>query len=205
MARGRPVTLSDEDLLDTAEKVFLERGLEASTTEIAQRARISESVIFHRFKTKEALFKAVFERLVVIPPSAARLPSLAGKGEIANNLFDAGLGIAEMLHKVMPLMMMAVSSPKMNVLRKHVDISNPYKRAVNDLFTRYCEAEVRAGRLRNVNGRVFAHALLGAIMKYVMAEQVEGDRDPLATPEFLRQLIDMLLRGAQPSSTETEG
>lgn len=201
MTRGRPITLSDEDLLDAAEKVFLERGLEASTTEIAERVRISESVIFHRFKTKRALFKAVFERVVVIPPAAARLPSLVGKNEIANNLFDAGLGVAEMLEKTMPLLMMALSSPKMNVLRKHAVISTPFKQAVNDLFTSYCEGEVRAGRMRQINGQVFAHTFLGAIMKYVVTEKLEGGRDPMTTPEFLRQVIDMLLRGTQPEGT----
>ncbi len=54
--RGRPITLTDDDLLDAARAVFLARGVDATTTEIARRARISESVIFHRYKTKEALF-----------------------------------------------------------------------------------------------------------------------------------------------------
>ena len=66
--RGRPITLTDDELLEAARAVFLARGLDATTAEIAKRARISESVIFHRYKTKEALFSAVVERQLVMPP-----------------------------------------------------------------------------------------------------------------------------------------
>src|SRR5262245_57236636 len=102
--RGRPITLTDDQLLDVARDVYLARGIEATTSEIAKRARISESVIFHRYKTKEALFTAVFERQIFMPPAFARLPALVGRGEIADNLFDAGMGMAEMTQSVLPFL-----------------------------------------------------------------------------------------------------
>ena len=194
--RGRPITLTDDDLLDAARAVFLARGVDATTTEIARRARISESVIFHRYKTKEALFSAVFERQIVMPPALARLPSVVGKGEIADHLFDAGMGVAEMMEGVLPFMMMSLSSTKMNVLHKHARAPHPLKRHMIGLLSSYCEREARAGRLRAVRGEVFARTFLGGIMQYVMSEHVERSADPLGVPGFLRGLIDVLLRGA---------
>src|SRR5690349_10683369 len=56
--RGRPPVISDGKILDTARDVFLEHGIRATTAEVAVRARFSEGTIFHRFKSKDALFRA---------------------------------------------------------------------------------------------------------------------------------------------------
>jgi AcrR family transcriptional regulator len=197
--RGRPVTLTDDDLLEAAREVYLARGLEATTGEIARRARISESVIFHRYKTKEALFTAVFERQIVIPPAFARLPKLVGKGEIADNLFDAGMGIVEAMQNVLPFLMMCLSShSKMSVLQKHARVPHPLKRQMIELLSGYCESEARAGRLRRNTGQIFARTYLGGIIQYLMSEHFDSSADPAGIPQFLRGMIDVLLRGAQP-------
>jgi AcrR family transcriptional regulator len=193
--RGRPLTLTDDELLDAARAVFLARGLDATTTEIAKRARISESVIFHRYKTKEALFSAVFDRQIVMPPAIARLPSLVGQGEIADNLFDAGLGLVEMMEQVLPFMMMAFSSTKMNILGKMAR-PHPMKRQMLGVLSGYFEEEARAGRLRPIKGDILASTFNGGIMQYVMAEHVERSIDPMGISVFLRGLIDVLLQGA---------
>jgi AcrR family transcriptional regulator len=65
MGMGRNKSISDDDLLAAARRVFVEHGYAASTREIARRAGVSEGLIFQRFKTKEDLFFAA-----MIPPSA---------------------------------------------------------------------------------------------------------------------------------------
>ena len=196
--RGRPVTLSDDDLLDAARDVFLARGLDATTSEIAKRARISESVIFYRYKTKEALFSAVFERQIVVPPAFAALPSRVGKGKVADNLFDAGMGIVEVMQTVLPLMMMALVGPaKMNVLGKHARKPHPMKRQMINLLSSYLESEAALGRLRAVKGEILARLFLGGILHFVMPDGAERNSDGLDAPTFLRDMIDILLRGAQ--------
>lgn len=194
--RGRPLTLSEDDLLDAAREVFLARGVDATTTEIARRARISESVIFHRYKTKEALFSAVFERQIELPPAFSRLPTRVGEGEIADNLFDAGMGIIEMMHRVLPFMMMSVCSSKMNVVGKLARKPHPLKRKMVGLLSRYFESETRAGRLRAVKGDILARTFTGGIMQHVMSEYVERSADAPGLPIFLRGMIDVLMHGA---------
>lgn len=53
---SRPATIRDEDLLDAAREVFLERGILATTADVAARAGVSEGTLFKRFGSKTALF-----------------------------------------------------------------------------------------------------------------------------------------------------
>jgi AcrR family transcriptional regulator len=61
-------------LLDAAAEVFAERGLEASTAEIARRAGVGQGTVFRRFPTKDDLVAAiVVDRLGEIADAAAAL------------------------------------------------------------------------------------------------------------------------------------
>ena len=75
--------------------MFLRRGLDATTAEIAERAGVSESLIFYRYKTKEALFVAVIDKMIVLSPSLTTLPERVGLGDITDHLYEVGVGIVE--------------------------------------------------------------------------------------------------------------
>ena len=94
LTRGRPQTISDDELLDAARAIFLEHAVGATTAAIAKKARVSESVIFHRYKTKEALFLAVLNREARVPPILENLDQLC-KGVVDDVLFDIGMGVIE--------------------------------------------------------------------------------------------------------------
>jgi AcrR family transcriptional regulator len=49
-----------ERVLDAARQVFAEQGLDASTNEIARRARVGVATLFRRFPTRDDLIAAVF-------------------------------------------------------------------------------------------------------------------------------------------------
>ncbi len=53
---ARPATIRDEDLLEAARAVFLERGILATTADVAARAGVSEGTLFKRFGSKTGLF-----------------------------------------------------------------------------------------------------------------------------------------------------
>src|SRR5687768_2852160 len=87
--RGRPPVISKERLLEVAREVFLELGIRATTLEVAARAGVAEGTIFHRFKSKDELFRAAMQ----FDPDQAlafveRLPGLAGKGELRATLLE---------------------------------------------------------------------------------------------------------------------
>jgi AcrR family transcriptional regulator len=68
----RPKTISDEELLAVARKVFREHGRTASTRAIARQAGISEGVLYQRFGSKEGLFFAA------MAPRAPDIEALLG-------------------------------------------------------------------------------------------------------------------------------
>jgi AcrR family transcriptional regulator len=53
-----------EAILDAARRLFGERGFAVTTMDdIAQVAHVAKGAVYHHFKTKEALFEAVFDRV----------------------------------------------------------------------------------------------------------------------------------------------
>lgn len=48
----RPVSIQDDVILRAAREIFLEKGWDATTSEIAAKAGVSNGIIFKRFKTK---------------------------------------------------------------------------------------------------------------------------------------------------------
>jgi AcrR family transcriptional regulator len=55
---GRPKTITDDEVLRIARKVFRERGHTATTREVAQAVGISEPILYRRFGSKDTLFFA---------------------------------------------------------------------------------------------------------------------------------------------------
>jgi AcrR family transcriptional regulator len=53
---GRPKTISDDEVLRIARKIFRKQGHTATTREIALEAGISEAILYQRFGSKEELF-----------------------------------------------------------------------------------------------------------------------------------------------------
>ena len=69
--------------------MFLELGIRATTLEVARRAGVAEGTIFHRFKSKEELFRAAMqfdpdEALAIVE----RLPSRAGRADLRATLLE---------------------------------------------------------------------------------------------------------------------
>jgi len=203
--RGRPITLSEEDLLDAALEVFLESGLDATTADVAKRAKFSEGAIFHRYKTKEALLLAVLERQLLSIPDFEDLASLVGKGDIADHLFRLAMALVEKTRTLFPLLMLAFSSPlKMSELMPR---GHTARVRLIRILARYFEAEARLGRLERLDSEILARAFFGCVHEYVSAELFEaaGGQLPLPEASYLRGMIHILLEGVTRKSPAKAG
>src|SRR5205814_2139772 len=110
-AMARPATITDEQILEAARVVFVRDGVNATTKEIAREAGIAEGSIFRRFPTKDALFEAA-----VLAPTvsawARELDSLAGRGDLQENLLHIARGMTRFVHEKMPLIRVAWANAK---------------------------------------------------------------------------------------------
>lgn len=198
---ARPSTIKDETILDAAREVFLSRGAQATTAEVAERAGVSEGTLFNRFKTKDELFRAAMLSHGVRIPWVATLDDRVGKGKVRDHMIDLGLQIVEFFRVLMPFMMMSWSNKGSQDLPAVMLEKDPPPAVAMRKVTAYFEAEVQAGRIRKTNPEILARAFVGGLQSYVFFEMLLKGRDPspLSAEEFVRGHVNLLWSGIAPA------
>jgi AcrR family transcriptional regulator len=201
-ARGRPPSIDTEALLEVAREVFLERGIRATTLEVARRAGISEGAVFHRFKSKEALFQAAMrfdaeEAPRVLTDICRALDGL----EIREALTLLATKMLDMARVALPLMMMTWSNPDF-ISPAQCDKNLSVYTKMLKAFAAYFEARMEAGELRRVDAEILTRTFIGAVHHYGMTRIFAQEAGEYVIPEgmFVRGLVDLLLQGALPPS-----
>jgi AcrR family transcriptional regulator len=197
--RGRPQSIDSAALLAVAREVFLERGIRATTLEVAERAGVSEGVLFHRFKSKEALFSEAmnFDREEAPKILLSALRELEGV-EPAEGLVKFCTTLLEIGRVAMPIMMMSWSNPQLSGAtpfdKKRAQFSEFVK-----AFGAYFERKMDEGKLRRMDAEVLARAFLGSVHHYCMTGiLIQAGEAVIPEGMFVRNLVDLLLYGAVP-------
>lgn len=202
---ARPITIQNETILEAAREVFLARGIQATTAEIAERAGVSEGSLFNRFKTKHELFRAAFELSGYEPLWVRSLPSKVGKGKLEDTLFELAMEMMDFFSKLMPLMMLAHATPGEHGFRdrKFTQHDSPPARAIKALAS-YFSAEMRLNRMRKHDPEIVARTLVGGIWQHVAYAQMvlPPDELPMAPETFVRGMVHLLFVGAEPRHAE---
>lgn len=196
--------ISTERLLDVAREVFLELGIRATTSEVAARAGIAEGTIFHRFKSKEELFRAAMN----FDPDAAlaiveELPGRAGLGDLRQTLVDFATGFIERGRVAMPVMMMSWSNPESLCAERASDRSSRYQRVLAAVGG-FLATEMNGGRLRKAEPEVMARMLIGSLHHFCMIELFAGEpRSRFTHREFAEHVVDVLLASSDEGRGNT--
>jgi AcrR family transcriptional regulator len=199
---ARPPTIRDEEILEAARAVFLARGVQATTAEVAERAGISEGSIFNRFKSKEELFFAAMRPHGDGPPEwVTSLERRVGKGDPKEQLYELGLEIIAFFRETIPLTMMTWSNkPAEGGLPKHLASPNPPPLRGLKAVVRFFEAEVRAGRMHRHDPEVLARSYMGSLHTFAFFDVLyrAHDEESLAAEEYVRGLVQLIWSGAAP-------
>jgi AcrR family transcriptional regulator len=198
----RPQAFTDDQLLAAAREVFLERGVLATSAEVAARAGVAEGTLFYRFKTKAALFQAALRADMEEPHWLQGLEQRVGHPDLPTTLYELGLDILAHFRKAVPLLMMQWSNPPPS--RASAPSPPPEQvpaRAVRQLAA-FFEAEMHAGRLRERDAEVTARVFLGGFLHFAFHEALAPDaRAPhLPSEPYVRQVVDLLLEGLTPTA-----
>jgi AcrR family transcriptional regulator len=201
--RGRPPTIESEHLLAVAREVFLERGIRATTLEVAERAGVSGGVLFHRFKSKEGLFGAAmeFDRKEAPRRLLQAIEAIEGL-EVREAILQLATTLLEIGRVALPILMMSWSNPQPCTGPIFDKKRSKFRDALKALGA-YFEQQMERGKLRRMDGEVLARTLLGAVHHFAMTRILLEEDDGAVMPEgmFVRGLADLLLHGA--ASTET--
>jgi AcrR family transcriptional regulator len=202
---ARPTTIRDEDILVAAREVFLERGIRATTADVAERAGVSEGSLFRRFRTKVDLFQRCLAADLENPVWIEMLTPqrAADAGDARELLVVVCARAADHFRRVLPLLMMKWSNPELEGRFPPIMTGNdpPALRHLRT-FAGFLDAMMRAGRIRQSDAEVLARQLVGGVQSYVLLELWHEARNELPLPleMYLRGMIENLWVGIDPNA-----
>jgi AcrR family transcriptional regulator len=195
---ARPITITDEQILEAARAVFLKDGFNASTVEIAQRAGVAEGTLFRRFATKERLFQAAL-RAPVVPSWVRELDNISGHGDMRDNLTRIVREIIRFAQERIPFVLLRWShKPASSDAVFPEEGESPVARDSRRL-AQFLQEEVDRGRLRPCQVEMVARLLVGTCLNLVMDSVV--NKQPVTSEEidrFTADLVETLWQGVAP-------
>ena len=202
----RPVSIQDDVILRAAKQIFLEKGWDATTSEIAAKAGVSHGIIFKRFKTKQALFQSAMQDQSnwgqAIP---ALLNSSLGRKDVETTLVELGSLFVEKFLVMIPALMMAWSNKQETEDRAESAVAANTERATKALqavktIAAYLEAEYGLGRIRETDFEVVAQAFVGALWHHSFLQVMLGDSKSGAAKErrYVKRLVKAIWSGIEP-------
>jgi len=183
-------------IIDAALELFAEKGFSGTRTrEIARRADISETLIFQHFKSKEALYRAAFEHLVMHHPPVTTISRAAVAKDDAGILREVAMHLIEHArgdHRVMRMSLYGALEGLQ--VRDQSREKNP---PLSETLAGYIEQRIRDGAFRKVNPRLAARLFIDSIMMYMLDQKVNftGPALPYTYEDAVETLASIFLGG----------
>jgi AcrR family transcriptional regulator len=199
---GRRKRVADDTLLAVAREAFVEKGLAASTRDIARRAGISEAVIYQRHPTKAHLFFAA-----MIPPALnveGLFAAPADDGSVVEQLERIALGMMRYFREVAPILVQLVTHPEFQPERfaqRHPD--SPFGRMQLGLL-QYLESQRARGRIVAENVGATALTLFAALHSLAFLERL-GVHGGTVNDAVIHAMVRALWTGLAPRSASAPG
>ncbi len=193
----RPTHIDTGQLLEVARKVFLEKGYNVSTAEIAHEAGISEGSIFRRFPTKAELFRAAMGFPTF--DLQAVMEGLDQDADVRKRLETLLNALLEFQRQVIPRVIMIWSNPGLvpTQAMHPLDKAPPWRHLT--ALTKFLAQEAAAGRLRIDDPDVAARTIMGATHSYAFMEYMEHKAGmSTGQDDFIRRLVQLLWEGMAP-------
>jgi AcrR family transcriptional regulator len=207
----RPISIQDDVILRAAREVFLEKGWDATTSEIAAKAGVSHGIIFKRFKTKQALFQSAMQEQSDWGQVPRLLSSSLGRKDVQTTLVELGTLFVEKFLVLIPTLMMAWSNKQETESQTASANAANKERAAKALqsvktIAAYLQAENRLGRIRHTDFEVVAQAFVGALWHHSFLQVMlsDGKSGPTRERRYVRRLVKTIWSGIGTSATERE-
>jgi AcrR family transcriptional regulator len=194
---GRRKLISDDELLAVARKVFVKKGITASTREIARRAGVSEAILYQRHPSKTHLFFAA-----MVPPALNVEDLLAAPAndlDVRAHLEEIALGMMDYFREFVPILLPLMTHPSFDFKKfAHRHPDSPFHRMHRGLIN-YLEAQRERGNIADENVAATALTLFAALHCLAILERlgVHGGRFDETT---IRAMVRSLWTGLAPKS-----
>lgn len=178
---ARPITISDQQILDAARALVTERGMLATSHEIALRANVSEGTLFKRFRTKTQLLQTA---LGVEPAQLSAPFEELGRGghSTVASLREAGRAFVELRLRAESL---AGRSGRVALALDDAAM----KHRIVERVRAYIASQAR-DRVEPLGARAFAVAFVSALFGLELSGDYERDLEQIMTL-ILRDLAEV--------------
>lgn len=194
---GRRKTISDDDVLAIARRIFRERGHTVSTREIAAGAGVSETVLYQRFGSKNALFFAA------MVPTAPDLRDLFGPpapaGDARAYVRAAVERMAAYFADIVPLGIQVMTHPAFRTALVEDPPASASGRLADELAIRLRSLARRSQIAPATAVHDAARALASLAHDWALAQAMSG-KDVQANRRQLVALVDVVWRGLAPGA-----
>lgn len=189
----RPRQFTDDELLQTARRCFIEHGPAVSTSVIAGELGVSPAALFRRCKTKQALMLQA-----LAPPCRpawiARVEAGPDRRPVPEQLREVVEGIDSFFAQMLPaiaVLRAAGVEPEQMLRERELPPPVLAHRTLTGWFQRLHEQ----GRVHVPQPQSTAMAFLGAIHARHMLHHMLGEHGPRTEPDFLNNLVDVFWSG----------
>ncbi len=167
-------------ILDSALKVFVEKGYNGATTqEIAKRANISEVTLFRHFDSKKEIFMQGIEPILIttLEDSIVESKDLCPVEKLKYILINR-INILTKHHKVIKLILMES--------QVNPDVANlNYIEKISDLF----KETINNSGLKMKNPEFVLRILMGSILSYLYSPEMDNEKISGFVNDFLISII----------------
>jgi AcrR family transcriptional regulator len=187
---ARTKTISNEELLAVARRVFVEQGFAGATKQIARIAGVSEGVLFQRFPTKAELFFAA-----MTPPPFNLTTMLAQPGATGLDAVEQVVfALLDYFRETMPVLLPLMSHPNFqfeDFAAKHPD--SPLVSLRRELMS-FVIARQQAGEIRDTAPGPVA-LLLWSLAHAIAFYERLGAHGGRFEPEMIRACVRSMWAG----------
>jgi len=193
---ARKATITDEQILEAARWVFLQRGIAGTVAEVAKSAGIAEGSVFTRFPTKEALFRAALE------PKHEELGWLdvfdRDDADAKRTLAEAARRALAFFRRIIPSMIMMWSQAR--GLPEPLRREDPLPLQALRRVIAWLERQMAAGRMRRQDPEVLARVFVGSMQSYAFFELLlrAHRREVFDADRYVDGFVEQFWNGAAP-------
>ncbi len=182
-------------LIEAATVLFAAKGFNGTKTrEIAERAGVSEALVFKHFPTKKHLYAAILAEQSPVPRMLSEIKKLADRREdvqvftlIANTIILRGVPDPDLMRL---LLFSALEGHKLSDMffQNHV-------RVFHEFLANYIDRRIRDGAFRKVDSLLVARAFMGMLIEHRLLTLLF--RMPVSNPPetIVATFVDLFLDG----------
>jgi AcrR family transcriptional regulator len=203
---ARPVTISEDKILEAARALFTAKGPRATTAQIAARAGVSEGTLFKRYGSKAALHKAAMTSGGAgdwIQRQMRAQAPLRTQADLARFIRWQ----TKTLRDVVPVVIMAWSSSRSHAAERPTDLTGrkPAPLVAIHTFAELLEREMDAGHLVRRNAEAVARIVTGSVWYFVfLGVLLDKPGGGMHEDAFVDELARMVFADLEPARARTQ-